>query len=268
MPVWQNESVACFNLGLPVRNWNPYRNKTESYRPGPSTNCLAFVCKFTTYFDLLNTLRLAEFVQRAKCALDSISQRHDGENTGKLMRRFDEGEMKAHRIFWQRVRRTTTLNMTIVFCGAAFICNAARAQNQRASAADASELGQDNMRLVSASPAEIKTVLGTDPGLMVELKRWVAKDATNHGQIIGEADLTDDAIYSRLESDVQFRAIATQLVQRYGYLSPKVNPQSVAGKEQELLIAERVKWIAQDEEETRTQERARRSKICNRRAHA
>ena len=141
----------------------------------------------------------------------------------------------------------------LFFGGSAFICNAAHAQSQRPPVADVSELEQDNLRFVSASPEEIKTVLGEDPGLMVELKRWVAKDATNHGQIIGEDDLTDDAIYTRVQSDVQFRAVATQLVQRYGYLSPKVNPQSAAGKQQELLITERAKWIAQDEE-ARTQE--------------
>ena len=113
------------------------------------------------------------------------------------------------------------------------------------------------MSQVAASPAEIKTVLVKDTGLMVELKRWVAKDATDHGQIISEADLTDDAIFNRLETDVMFRSIATQFLQRYGYLVPKVNPDSAAGKEQELLIAERVKWIAQQEEDMRTQERAK-----------
>ena len=59
------------------------------------------------------------------------------------------------------------------------------------------------------------------------------------------------------KSDVKFRSIATQLLQRYGYLVPKMNPNSEAGKEQELLIAERAKWIAQQEEEERAQERAK-----------
>lgn len=121
-----------------------------------------------------------------------------------------------------------------------------------------SELGQENMSLVAASAAEIKAVIATDPGLMVELKRWVAKDATDHGQIIGESDLTDDAIYDRLESDVRFRAIATSLLQRYGYLVPKVNPESAMAKEQDLLMQERVKWITQEEEEERSEERSKR----------
>ena len=97
---------------------------------------------------------------------------------------------------------------------------------------------------------------------MVELKRWVAKDATSQGQIISETDLTDDAIFDRLQADVQFRSIATQLVQRYGYLVPQVNPDSAAGKEQELLVKERVKWIAQNEEEE-AQARARQLRRGN-----
>jgi protein involved in polysaccharide export with SLBB domain len=126
---------------------------------------------------------------------------------------------------------------------------AVRAQNQSSTPVVASDLGQKNMSLVAASPADIKAVLVTDAGLMVELKRWVAKDATDHGQIISESDLTNDAIFDRLETDVKFRSVATRLLQLYGYLVPKVNPDSQLGKEQELLVQERVKWLAQDQEQ-------------------
>jgi len=141
---------------------------------------------------------------------------------------------------------------TLVLC-----CEAAFAQDQRQAPPPSSDLERANMALVAASAAEIKTVLVKDTGLMVELKRWVAKDATDHGQIIDESDLTEDAIFNRLELDVRFRSVATQLLQRYGYLIPKLNPDSPNGKEQDLLIAERVKWIAQQEEEARGQERAK-----------
>src|SRR5258707_899178 len=112
-----------------------------------------------------------------------------------------------------------------------------------------SELGRDNLSRVAASPADIKTILVKDVGLMVELKRWVAKDATAQGQIISDTDLSDDAIFDRLQSDVQFRSVATQLVQRYGYLVPQLNPDSAAGKEQEMLVKERVKVMVQKEDE-------------------
>jgi len=123
-------------------------------------------------------------------------------------------------------------------------------------------LGRENLSRVAASPADIKTILVKDTGLMVELKRWVAKDATSQGQIISEADLTDDAIFDRLQADVQFRSIATLLLQRYGYLVPQVNPDSAAAKEHDLLVKERVKWIAQNEEEEE-QARKRRQRSGN-----
>ncbi len=52
-----------------------------------------------------------------------------------------------------------------------------------------------NLSRVAASAAEIKAVLVKDAGLMVELKHWVAKDATDHGQIVGDSDLTNE-LYS------------------------------------------------------------------------
>lgn len=77
------------------------------------------------------------------------------------------------------------------------------AQNQNAQHTPTSDLARQNLSLVAASAGEIKPILLKDAGLMVELKRWVAKDATDQGQIIAETDLTNDAIFDRLD-----RAIA------------------------------------------------------------
>jgi len=111
------------------------------------------------------------------------------------------------------------------------------------------------MARVAASTGQLIAILHRDPGLMVELKRWIAKDATDHGQLIADTDLTDEAIFERLETDTNFRAVATLLVRKYGYLQPLVNPESPLAKEQELLMQERVKWLAQDEESERANER-------------
>jgi polysaccharide biosynthesis/export protein len=149
-----------------------------------------------------------------------------------------------------RVHPTSLLAAVLFLCGASF------AQNAPPSAVPppTSELGRQNLSRVSASAGEIKTVLIKDVGLIVELKRWVAKDATDHGQIVTEADLSDDAIFDRLEQDVRFRSVATELCQRYGYLVPQLNPNSAQARQQELLIAERTKWIAAHEEESRQQQ--------------
>jgi hypothetical protein len=132
-----------------------------------------------------------------------------------------------------------------------FGCSAMRAQNQRPAPTTGSDLGRDNLSRVAASAAELKAVLLTEVGLMVELKRWVAKDATDHGQIISDSDLTNDAIFERLETDVQFRSVATAIVQKYGFLVPRLNPESELGRQQELLVQERTKWMAQHQEEER-----------------
>jgi protein involved in polysaccharide export with SLBB domain len=138
---------------------------------------------------------------------------------------------------------------------------AARAQERNNSAANASDLALQNLSRVAASAAEIKAVLIKDAGLLVELKHWVARDATDHGQVVTDSDLTNDGIFQRLETDIQFRSVATALVQRYGYLLPKLNPDSDPGKEHELWFQQRAKWLAksQEEELTKTGQRETQS---------
>jgi len=110
-----------------------------------------------------------------------------------------------------------------------------------------SELENRNLLRVAASPSQIQDVLVSEPGILVELKRWVAGEASDNGQIISDEDLTDNAIFDRLKSDVAFRSVATRLVQRYGYLRPSVNPASEIGKEQDLLLRERVRRLVRIE---------------------
>src|SRR5579863_10325373 len=129
------------------------------------------------------------------------------------------------------------------------------AQTRQQSPVPQSELARQNMARVAASTGQLVGILHKDPGLMVELKRWIAKDATDHGQLISDSDLTEEAVFSRLESDISFRSTATFLVQKYGYLQPTVDPESSLGKQEDLLMKERVKWIAQEEEEDRAQSR-------------
>jgi protein involved in polysaccharide export with SLBB domain len=95
------------------------------------------------------------------------------------------------------------------------------------------ELAIQNLDRVAASAEQIEEVLRKDPGLMVELKRWVAKEATDNGQVVEDSEITDQAIFDRLAHDVPFRSVATRLLQRYGFLMPTVNPGSEYGKEQE-----------------------------------
>ncbi|HWP85358.1 MAG TPA: polysaccharide biosynthesis/export family protein, partial [Terriglobia bacterium] len=111
-----------------------------------------------------------------------------------------------------------------------------------------SGLALDNFNRVGASAAAIEAVLRSDPGLMVELKRWVAKEATDQGRIVEDTALTDQGIFDRLAWDLEFRSIATRLLQRYGHLLPRLNPESEAAKEQELVRQQRVRRLLAAEE--------------------
>jgi polysaccharide biosynthesis/export protein len=112
---------------------------------------------------------------------------------------------------------------------------------------DSSDLARENSDRVAAAAAQIRAVLLTDPGMMVELKHWVAKEATDNGQIVEDSALSDRGIFERLDRDLAFRSVATRLVQRYGYLQPSVNPNSDAGRVQDIVVKERAKRVIQVE---------------------
>src|SRR5579864_7949950 len=100
---------------------------------------------------------------------------------------------------------------------------------------------------MAACAAQIKAVLVKDAGLLVELKRWVAKEAADNGQVVEDSNLSDQAIFDRLDRDVTFRSVATRLLQRYGYLLPATNPDSSLGKEEEFILKERARRLVQIE---------------------
>ena len=110
------------------------------------------------------------------------------------------------------------------------------------------DLIADNLGRVAAAGDQILEVLKRDAGLMVEFKRLLAQDAGADGQILDESDLTDQAVSERLNEDLRARVLATRLLQRYGYLLPKVNPDSDLAAEHSLVLQDRAYRIAHAEE--------------------
>jgi polysaccharide export outer membrane protein len=94
----------------------------------------------------------------------------------------------------------------------------------------------DNLERVAATANQILEIVNGDAGLMVELKRVLAEDAGESGQILEESDLSESAVTQRLAEDLRSRVLATRLLQKYGYLLPKVNPNSDAAAEHNLLL--------------------------------
>lgn len=97
----------------------------------------------------------------------------------------------------------------------------------RRTASEGGDLAGDNLDRVAATAGQILEILSSDAGLMVEFKRMMAEDASAGGQILEEADFSDNALGERLREDLRTRALATRLLQRYGYLLPKLNPDSI-----------------------------------------
>lgn len=112
------------------------------------------------------------------------------------------------------------------------------------------ELARQNLGRVAAAANRIVEVLQQDAGLLVELKRWVALEASDRGQIVDDAELTDAAIFSRLAQDVEFRSVATRLLQRYGHLMPQAGPGSDAAFERDSLAQERAARLKRAEAES------------------
>ncbi len=125
-------------------------------------------------------------------------------------------------------------------------------QSQGSRTPELSDLAKDNLNRVAASSVQIKALLAKDPGMLVELKRWVAKDAADNGQVVDDSNLSDQAIFDRLDRDVAFRSVATRLLQRYGYLLPEPNPDSNFAKEQEFVLKERARRLVQIESQEDT----------------
>src|SRR5437667_1043290 len=150
--------------------------------------------------------------------------------------------------------RIFCLGITFLFCLPAFAQPQKERQRERREQARNDhgverppDLSQENLGRVAASASQIRGVLVKDEGLMVELKRWVAKEATDNGQVVEDSKLTDQAIFERLEQDVEFRSVATRLLQRYGYLMPTPNPDSDIAKEKDLVLKERARRLVQIE---------------------
>jgi len=139
------------------------------------------------------------------------------------------------------------VRLLIVWSLTAGLAAAAGAQEsetpRRTPAAPPTDIVKDNLDRAAATPEQILELLNKDPGLVLEFKQVLAKDAGLSGQILEEADLSESAIADRLHIDLHSRILATALLRRYGYLMPRMNPDSDLAAEHTLILRERAKEI-------------------------
>src|SRR3984893_16699498 len=156
-----------------------------------------------------------------------------------------------------RPRVSITSLLVFIFLGSyypSFAQNSASQQNTRDTSSTGtrrlpqpSDLANENLNHLAAAARQIQEVLLKDTGLLVELKRLAIKEATDNRRIVEDSSLTGQAIFDRLEQDIKFGALATGLVQRYGYLLPSFNPDSELAKQRDLLLKERARHQLQVE---------------------
>jgi len=120
---------------------------------------------------------------------------------------------------------------------------AARAQQSKSQPGSGGGIVADNLDRVAATAEQILEVVNHDAGMMVELKRAIAQDAGESGQILEESDLSESAVTERLREELRTRVLATRLLQRYGYLLPKVNPESELAAEHNLAMRARAQQL-------------------------
>src|SRR6266581_4027101 len=118
----------------------------------------------------------------------------------------------------------------VLLLGAALAGPAAQSQ-QRSEQAAPQRSGMETPARVPARPPDI-------------ISDNLDRAAASAEQILEESDLTEGSVADRLRSDVRARALATRLLQRYGYLVPRLNPDSDLGAEQRLVRQERAQMLA------------------------
>jgi len=114
-------------------------------------------------------------------------------------------------------------------------------EGKREAVQPSADMATDNLDRVAATATQILEILSRDTGLMVEFKHMIAVDANASGQLLEESDMEESALAARLSEDLRIRVLATRLLQRYGYLVPKLNPDSDMAAEHNLAMRERVK---------------------------
>src|SRR5215467_15177086 len=83
-------------------------------------------------------------------------------------------------------------------------------------------------RLVSLPPEKIILLLQQEPGLFLEIKKMLVRQAYAQGRVLDSQELTDEAIFRRLRDDEDTRALITQQIVDRGYVRAKPSREDLA----------------------------------------
>src|SRR5437763_1763947 len=94
-------------------------------------------------------------------------------------------------------------------------------------------------RLVSLPAERIVLLLEQEPGLFLEVKKMLVRNAYAQGRVLATDELTDEAIFSLVRDDEETRAEITQQIVERGYVRAKPTNEELARQlaEQQKLLA-------------------------------
>jgi polysaccharide biosynthesis/export protein len=80
---------------------------------------------------------------------------------------------------------------------------------------------QEAEQLVSLSADKIVTLLNEEPGLLLAVKKTLVRKAYEQGRILNPQDLTDEALFRLINSDINIRIIVTREIEKRQYVRAK-----------------------------------------------
>src|SRR5215470_18538947 len=107
-------------------------------------------------------------------------------------------------------------------------------------------------RLVSLPPEKIILLLQQEPGLFLEVKKMLVRQAYTQGRVLDSQELTDEAIFRRLRDDEDTRALITQQIVDRGYVRAKPTREELAKEiegRQQMAKARTQRELPGDDEE-------------------
>ena len=76
-------------------------------------------------------------------------------------------------------------------------------------------------RLVSLSSEKIISLLSSEPGLLLKCKKLMVRSAFEQGRVLGQEDLTDDAVFQLVREDQKVRSLFTREIEDRYYVRAK-----------------------------------------------
>jgi len=83
-------------------------------------------------------------------------------------------------------------------------------------------------QLVSLSPERILTILREEPGLLLQVKKALVREAFEQGRLLDPKELTDDALYTLIRGDDSVRVVATREIEDRFYVRAKPTLEELA----------------------------------------